>query len=302
MPDHPAKWSSFQGWSGVSIRGDNAFSCPVPAEEWDVVASAITRPEGGAYDTVVSYDGTALTWGFAQWTFTSLRLQKLLGIVIGKIGLASPVFDRVRSTLQGAGLTLAASGALLGQDGKPVVSKDRLRDMLTPPGGKVPRTGKQWDLAAGIAVAFHELGKIPAVVTAQRIFLAQELRQESIAKRPPLNGKSISQFLYEGSNTGHTAELIAARALFWAMWQNNPVHSYQHILAVWPAPVTIDAAKLKKLAGVFARSQFGFWGNEKCANLKDEDGNPTPRESRYHKVATEINRVTKSTIFDPDLR
>lgn len=296
-----ANWRCYNEWSGISIHGNNEFVCPNPAEEWDVVIAAIAKPEGH-YDTVVSYDGTALTWGLAQWTFTSGRLQRLLGEIITRLGFDSPLLEPAITAIRSAGLILSPNGSLLDLNSKPVVGKSDLRCRLTPVGGVVPRSGKNWEIAARIAEAFHALGKDPTVAKIQTSFLVKELRHESTLKRPTLCGSTIARYLYEGLNIGGTPELIVARSLFWSMWQNSPRASEGHLFRALSAPIAINQRELGRIASVYAKSPFGYWGNRHCAELKDKNGNPTPRESRYHKVASEINRVMGFQILDPDIK
>jgi hypothetical protein len=301
MADHVTKWASYSGWSGVSIRGLNTYNKIPPATEWEVVMAAIAKPEGGAFDTVVSYDGTALTWGIAQWTFTSGRLQKLLAKIVSYYGLSSGFATQIAAALKPFGLNLdVLHGRLLdAKTDKEVLDKAQLRNILTPPSGCVPKTGPNWEKAKALALFFADLGMDPGAARIQWEFLKEELSREALLGRPKLGGKSIADFLYLAPNDGADTpsvcnQLIAARALFWSMWQNSPRSAEDHMLRVWPHPVSVDPKELRRFSSIFARSTFGNWGNAKAK----QNG----RESRYHKTATEINRVTGiPQILDPEI-
>ncbi len=289
------RYVTFRDWAGIAIRGANPFTGRSMAVrrsgggddvyEWDVVLSAITEPEGGAYDPVVSYDGTAMTWGFAQWTFTSGRLQKLL-VALQKQNPLAFLSSGVPSELQQVGLGLAPVGNLVDQSGRQVIDKDKLRALLTPPDGKLPRKGANYEYAARLARSFWYLGQAPGVPAIQEDFLIQELSREVRLDRPKLRGKSIASFLYTTGWPGLLTpaadypELTAARALFWSMWQNGPRAAEEHLYRALHGKPFAVRTDLDLIAKTFARSQYGFWGNAKCGKT---------RKSRYWKVATAIN-------------
>jgi len=310
MPNHKPRYVTFQSWAGIAVRGINEFQLGRSAavhttsafdgiREWDVVLSAITRPEGGSYDTVVSYDGTAVTWGFAQWTFTSGRLQRLLASIQNEAPASFNGSD-IPKVLSQAGLNLAPKGTLVDAAGHTVDDKDRLRELLTPPDGVVPRIGKYYDYAVNVALAFAELGLNRTVSQIQERFLLKELESEARLSRPKLHGKSISSYLYPKfpaltDPIDTIPELTAARALIWSMWQNSPRAAEEHMYRVLGSKPFSARSDLGRLAGVFARSSHGFWGNKKCGKS---------RESRYHKVATVINDLIGDqlqTKLEPDL-
>lgn len=288
------RWVKFRDWSGVGIRGDNRYTCPSPPTPADVVVAASTRPEGGAYDTVVSYDGTAVTWGLAQWTFTGGRLQHLLAWIYNQLGSEAPVLKPLQALLTKMGLTMdPAARELKDVQGREISSKDDLRNLFTPVSGVVPKTGPRWELAKSIALVFHQLGKDPVIAKIQIEFFLSELHQEEILPRPKLDTRAICYYLGRVTDSD-MADKVAARALTWAMWQNAPRAAEEHLQRALGVAPYVGPDSLRRLSGVFARSRYGFWGNAKAAE--------TDRESRYHKVATTINEVLNQKLLDPDLR
>jgi hypothetical protein len=287
-------------FSGPQVRGICEYTPPGKPSDFDVIVAATARPEGGAYDTVVMYDGTAVTYGLLQWTFTSGRLHRLLKVTANAMG-SEPYGDRLGAKLldlTGLMVDQATSDLLL--NGKRVTNFFSLRDVCTPPGGAVPRLGKNWELAKSIALLFSKLGEDPAAQQVQLSFFDGELRVESGLKRPKMGGRTIAQYLYlAGYDTPAGLvlylETIATRALFWGMWQNSPRKAEEYLDSVGQ-----DVAKLmlpgsgysqellKRLARKFASSSFANWGVAKAKVNK--------RTSRYEKVARTINEVMGRTI------
>jgi hypothetical protein len=256
--------------------------------------AATTRPEGGSFDTVVSYDGTAVTWGLAQWTFTSGRLQHLLAWIFNKLGSEAPVLAPLQKLLTQLGVVLVPALRTLEDDkGHTISSKDELRNLFTPPAGAVPRTGPKWELAKNIALVFHQLGKDPAISKIQVEFFLSELHQEELLLRPKLDGRALCYYIGRVTDVD-PSDKVAARALVWAMWQNAPRAAEEHLQRALGMAPYVGPDSLRRLSAVFARSRFGFWGNSKAAE--------TNRESRYHKVATTINEVLNQKLLDPDLK
>jgi hypothetical protein len=303
MPsDHPTtRWSKFRNWSGVRIRGSEPFSPDDPPQEWDVVFQATTEPEGGAYNTFIDYDGTGITYGFAQWTATSGRLQRLLKFLDDYDLYEDSPMDQA---LEELGLDFDPEREAFTENGRVIRKKADIREWLTTPSGQVPKHGKFRQRADTIARGFWRTQGAEAA-RLQEEFFRDELAREALFLRPRMDKLTIAFYLYpEGEVPSFWTpikdpHLTATRALFWSFWQNSPrkaeeyLHKYLDRLS-WVAP-----EDLYRLALKFARSSFGFWGNRKCANLKDKDGKPRPRRSRYWKVARAINRLIGHMLREP---
>jgi hypothetical protein len=315
------KWAKFGNWSGPYIKGTVPYILPTNPTGFDVIVAAVAKPEGGDYDTFVAYDGTAVTYGLLQWTFTSGRLHKLLIATVKAMGVKAfaDLFSIQLSKLTGLSVDPGTGSLLL--RGVLVTDFFSLRDVCTPPGGKCPKTGPNWEKAKAIALLFSKLGENPIAQKAQIDFFRQELDHEKDLKRPKLHGGTIADYLYR-PEMAETPYLIASRALFWGMWQNAPreaeadkpipgvarragksmaapvVDPFDEILGLLPEPVqprnprskVLGATKgydlstregLEVLAKGFARSNFGNWGVAKAK--------ANGRTSRYQKVATAIN-------------
>jgi hypothetical protein len=294
------KWAQMKdsAYSGPQVFGACPYVLPPNPTGFDVIVAAVAKPEGGDYDTVVMYDGTAVTYGLLQWTFTSGRLHKLLAAT--EYAMGSAAYNK----LMGLPLSDLTGLSVLGGDllhgDKKVTDYFSLRGVCTPPGGAVPKVGKNWELAKKIALLFSKLGENPTAQKVQLSFFTDELVREVQLKRPKLGGARIADYLppaaWAQPPTGYSVSQpvsIAAQALFWGMWQNAPRKAEEYLdkAARGVFMPLRTQAHLERLAKQYAYTNYARWGVEKAKKAVDKDGKPKPYASRYQKVASEINRV-----------
>ncbi|NMC34597.1 MAG: hypothetical protein GYA36_19415 [Veillonellaceae bacterium] len=301
------KWAQMKDskYSGPMVRGICTYSIPDNPTGFDVIVAATARPEGGAYDTVVMYDGTAVTYGLLQWTFTSGRLHKLLLATARAMGESQYCVRFGWDLFNLAGLAVGSNSGSVQTDlndetlyykFKKVANFFKLRDVCTPPGGAVPRTGKNWEKAKAIALLFSKLGEIGIAQKAQIDFFREELKHEINLKRPKMEGRTIASYLYpmgwEEGDPVHFPWMIALRALFFGVWQNSPRKAEEYLHLVFrdfKSPLNSQEA-VDKLAKKIAYSNYARWGVEKAKQAE------RPYTSRYQKVAEEINKVMQQVI------
>lgn len=279
------KWASYGDWSGPWIKGARVY---VPAQaptSWEnVLVYAVAYPEGSTWDGFVAYDGTAATAGIFQWTLTSGRLQKLLEVC----RTAAP---KTWAATVGKLLTdwhlILKNGKICTDNGVPLPSPSGLRAKFTPPDGKTPKVGTNWNLASYSATSFNALFLDPALDKVQQDFFLNELRVEAAFKRPKLNNMTINDILYPtGWPTAGATALFPAdgvRALFWSAWQNSPRTAEEYLYAS-NSEIQFKADPLSfssHFTHRIAHSTFGNWGIEKAA--------ANNREARYTKMINCIN-------------
>jgi hypothetical protein len=158
-------WRQFKGHSGCLVRGTVPISAPcAPKVHLSCAAYLTAQVEAPYFGTVQSFDGAGISAGFLHdiLVFPADLSQGSLGIVVYKVALAAMNAGGVLIN------ELKARGWTLGQDGKfrdaggALVSGAALRNWVAPPDGKVPQSGPQWDQAARLALAFHNLFSDPA--------------------------------------------------------------------------------------------------------------------------------------------
>lgn len=281
------RWAKYGSFSGPWVRGTKPYTPPSREEAtwWDVLCYAVASPEGGAYDTFVAYDGTAVTAGLFQWTFTSGRLQKML---VAAQRVAPKTFQNtVGALFSSMGITF--KNGVLFKDEKALTDKASLRDLFTPPGGQTPKSGSNWNKARAVAEAFNTFFRDPMLNPVQENFFLTELISESKLGRPKMGGRSIASILYpkgwdpDGLPPHNPQD--ACRAMFWSFWQNAPRQAELYLGQVADV-VSFDKdahSFMIRLARKFAHSTFGNWGLEKAAQNK--------RESRYSKIVKCVNAL-----------
>lgn len=300
------KWASYGDWSGPRVKGTRPYTPATPPTSWtNVLVYTVAYPEGGAYDCLYNCDGTATTLGLFQWTATSGRLQKLLEVCRTK---APATFNAtVGKLFSDWGLTL--QNGVICKGTTKLTSKDSLRALFTPPDGKTPQSGANWDKAKAAAIAFNALFLDPTLDTVQRDFFLNELQYEATLQRPRMNNTTIDSILYsKGWPAAGAAAVVpddAARAAFWSFWQNSPRNAESYLYTISNGGTFAKDPKgfTTRLARKFANSVFGNWGIYKAAlcpkcSFQNKPGTSkcvkckaSLREARYTKITKCVNKL-----------
>ena len=258
-----AQWVKWKDGGGPRVIGSVGFNPAQPWGPWTKVLGVVARCEGN-HDTVVMYDGTGVTWGFLQWTFTSGRLQKLLEsfksiplengyhtlfdqVCLGAIG-GPQVFSRFGFQIRDGkfwvgGVALDPSNA---------VGKKWIVDVCMGAESDTPNKS-----ALALAQLFADMGAKPGVPEAQIAYAKAEFARQLDYPRPPLGGRTIRDLLKADNPASWDSALVA---LFFNLWQNNPGAAYKLFLkAEAQSNGEIDDyfAKAWKMTNL---STFGQWG------------------------------------------
>jgi len=265
-------WVKYKKRHGVKHLGRKAYSVKKYAAtgvegSWAQILGVISACEGN-FDTVISYDGTGVTFGFMQWTFTSGRLQRFLQYlksieVMDFTGdtASGVLFDTVctdwvsdRQSFEDFGFKIDRGRFFDLASGKPLqprtlAVRKRIDDICTGKtmcGTKVEQKAYMLKLAK----IFAAIGRNEYVQDAQVEFARLELQRAMIVARKPLKGESIQELLASGGSMLY--------ALFFTLWQNNPGAAYK---------LFKRARLLSKGSDMFAvawklanTSKFGNWG------------------------------------------
>lgn len=240
------EWVKFGNSEGPRFKGSNGFVPMMTPDAWDRILGVISGCEGN-YDTVVMYDGTGVTFGFMQWTFTSGRLQKFLEYLksrpseeVGSVSLfdsllldkstGSQLFERFGFRIEGAEFRAKSKDGSF-KTLSPDVDKETIRDICL---GKKDIDGNEVDSATAkekacdLCRVFALLGFNYLIQAEQRSYAMAELNREMGAKRPPL-------FKYGGTIKSMVPyELFATPvyAIYLSLFQNSPGLSFKFIAGV----------------------------------------------------------------------
>ena len=202
---------------------------------WGKILGVIAASEG-RYDTVVMYDGTGVTFGAFQWTFTSGRLQKFLTYLQS---VQSMEFEQAKQDV-----VLTDHGNLfdifMDGDGDRQVFEDfgfYINGGQFWSSGKVlnPRNPKQKKRIVQICMGdsrrhamalcniFADAGRDIGIQFAQNEYAKLELKQALIVNRPPLKsvGGKIWCLLPQETWNGPIP------AIFFNLYQNLPGGSFK---------------------------------------------------------------------------
>lgn len=286
-------WVKYKDGGGPSYKGEMQYNPAKPWGVWSQIMGVVARCEG-CHDTVVMYDGTAVTWGHQQWTFTSGRLQKLLesfksipSYDVEREGEGSwTLFDDVCCTnidvqtfesfgfrIEGGKfveITGAAQDVIL--DPSYPMQKNRIVDICM---GRVRYSDfpNQKNHAMKLAEVFAKMGAQLGVAEAQITFAKAELQRALKFTRKPLGAIETIDNLLAG--TWETP----APALFFNLWQNNPGAAYKLFLKAKSSGAQ-GQAFFDKAWQLANRSTFGNWGWK--------EGNKSPRVTRIKSAIKEF--------------
>lgn len=241
------KWVKYGKHQGCRYQGDNRYDPPKPWGPWTKILGVVARCEGN-HDTVVSYDGTAVTWGFMQWTFTSGRLQKLLesfksipyyNFTSSESHKVRTLFDEVCTDQESAQLFKMFGFEIRG--GRfidlnrgisldPAKNKKRMDDICL---GRVayPNDFKSQQIfSKQLANVFANMGTDLDIAAAQVQFAKQELKNGLDYRRKPLGDILTIRNLLPQSDEAWNLPIAA---VFYNLWQNSPAGAYRLYINTW---------------------------------------------------------------------
>ena len=282
------KWVKWKDRYGVRSHGRTRYNPSEPWGPWTRIIGVVARCEGN-HDTVVSYDGTGVTWGFMQWTFTSGRLQRLLQFLksIEVVGTNKSLFDKFfrhkggKQVFKKFGFIIVNGNMVDVEKNKilnPAKDKKRIDDICM---GRVKHESSedQKTHAVELARIFLHAGRDEEIAFAQIEFAKNELKRALRVKRKALGGISTIDNLLEG--TWETP----LPAIFFNLWQNSPKYAYK--LFVNSYNMTNHLGIDVYFDEVWRRlnmSKFGNWSYAK-------PGNNSPRIKRIRKAVLEFYNI-----------
>jgi len=288
------KWKTHQGVREMGTRGYNPIK---PWDMWVRIMGVVARCEGN-HDTVVSYDGTGVTWGFLQWTFTSGRLQNLLRHMQKVESRGNPYITLFESVFivpylsELDGRQIFEKFGFKVEDGKffdvyetppkylnPSIYKKLIDDICMGKGkyyNPIFKNSKAQAMA--LADVFSKAGKIKEIAQAQIDFAVKEFQSALRVKRGgPLGKVGTIEKLLE--NTWETP----LPAVFFNLWQNSPKYAYKLFLKEYKN-AQCGEDYFMRCWNRLKRSKFGNWSYAKSKNT-------SPRIKRIRDALKEFYDV-----------
>lgn len=284
-------WVKWKHHEGVKLVGKNGYNPPQPWGPWTKVLGVVAKCEGN-HDTVVSYDGTGVTWGFMQWTFTSGRLQRLLESfkAINYFDMADKAkvedtnlfdkyfVDKGQQVFERYGFKIH-NGQFIHNNVvlDPQYKRSReLIDAICMGRLRYDEPKEQKYHATNLAVLFSQVGRQPEVAFAQIEFAKGEFKRALQVKRPILGKYETIGNLLEGYWDSYVS------AVFFNLWQNNPAAAYKLFIRAKNDSSTVSFPS--EVWNRLKKSKFGNWSYAKSENKG-------PRIRRIAKAVKEFYGV-----------
>jgi len=282
-------WVKWKDKQGVRLMGNNTFNPPQPWGPWTRIMGVVARCEGN-HDTTISYDGTGITWGFMQWTFTSGRLQKLLQYfhsvdymdfeakkydldLFSKYFIkdGKQIFEKYGFKIIDGKFYDLYSNCVL--DPSLMKDKRRIDDICM---GRVEYKSfkDQQKHATNLADEFFEIGKEPEIAFAQIEYAKGEFKRSLDIVRSPLGSYKTFSNLLEGTWDTYIP------AIFFNLWQNSPAAAYKLFISAKSASKDVESFK-RIVWNKLRNSKFANWSYAKSENK-------SPRIVRISKAIKEF--------------
>jgi hypothetical protein len=228
---------------------------------------------GAKFGLINSYDGAGMSAGLEHKIAVypkNLSAQGSLWGLLNDIRSAVPLDDcaplkELLDAFKRVGWTLDSAGVLRDSKTGVRVHGEVIRNELTPPGGKVPKTGPNWEKAKQWAVLFNKVFNHPAtfhsqVEAAKKGLLLSNKAVESDAYKK-ITGVSNPSVLIVGEN------ITPEQDLAWCVYHSHSVNG--------PAPAR-DCLRLsipstskdwgKRFLKIIGSRSYGKWKDTKDGN------------------------------------
>lgn len=267
-------WVKYKSHQGVKLVGKNGYNPPQPWGPWTKIMGVVAACEGN-HDTVISYDGTGLTWGFMQWTFTSGRLQRLLEYfksvnyydfdaeakdsnlfdIYFSPGRVQ-IFEKFGFKIRNGQFCSKLHGFSALNPRDPMQRK--LIDDICMGRTRYAELRDRKKFATDLAQLFSDAGKEPEVAFAQIEFAKGEFKRALQVERDPLKHYKTIKALLNGTWDSYVP------SVFFNLWQNNPAATYR--LFIRAKDRSTPESFADAVWDGLKKSKFGNWSYAKPEN------------------------------------
>lgn len=156
-------WQKYKLWSGCKIHGTKDYKPNERNEHMKRALWLTAQVEGGGtFGAINSYDGAGMSAGLEHKIALYPRSMQQASLwpllremeLHGHCEALEVLWEALRREAQ---WYVAQDGKLRHANNGIIISGEEIRNMFTPPGGKVPRIGPNWVQAKKWATMFHNL-------------------------------------------------------------------------------------------------------------------------------------------------
>jgi len=287
------RWFEFKAYSGIAITGDEPVTIMDRGLHMDRAVWLTSQLEAPKYGSVQGYDGAGISGGLLHnvavlpKTMEQGDLWKLVRRALDAVALVKGDPPAISALLAANFWTITPDGILRTTAGVKV-SGQAIRDVVSPPNGRVPKSGAQYSQALAWAGALSALfSSRPEAKLAQKVYAAEWLAQ----------GRSVVELPVYWAFTGNLAvdspiglpaaslpaEVDLAMCVYHSFSVNAPAPAAKALegVTVNPAnPVSFGTTLIRRLG----KTAFGRW--------TDEPGDGNNRYDRTRRA------VWKSDLWD----
>lgn len=265
-------WRQYKEFSGCLVRGTDPIVPQDPAKHMSCAAWLTSEAEAPSYGYVQSYDGAGISAGLLHniLVFPRDLTQGDLGQLVRRILNVSAMFQSNLPAAEWLLHEIESRGWTLSPDGKfrynasykpgTLVEGAKLRDWVAPPGGKVPRSGANWEYASKVATCFHELFAWPGSWTIQEDFavewLARGNRTAELEVYRHFTGHSDLDSFISLPVAAMPAPVHVAMCVYHSFSVNSPKVAADCLKRAWP-----NNGNDEKFAKALIR-EFGLHGRD----------------------------------------
>jgi len=175
-----ARWIEFNNWAGIVINGAGNVPKPTTDLHVDRAFYLTSQLEAPHFGSVQSYDGAAMSGGplHSVAVLPKSMQQGDFFELLRHLEIAAPNSTALQTLLRsyvGKGWTLARDGVLRNSKTGVAVSGAEIRNTFTPPDGKVPSSGPQFEQAKQWALLHHAVFSDATTFAGQRDFAIHNL-------------------------------------------------------------------------------------------------------------------------------
>ncbi|MHC4298784.1 MAG: hypothetical protein ACYS7Y_16020 [Planctomycetota bacterium] len=226
---------------------------------------------GGKLGSIMMADGTGVTAGLEQVVAVypnNMKQQGPLFKLLNRIDNITPVayfldFDQYK-------WRITEDGVLRDKHGE-AVSPKVIRDTFTPPDGKVPKSGHQWEEAKEWALDFHALFRMKQTKNTQFKCGIEHLAKFAKRYRSKLLGyETVENICYDGEVHDTAAvslfpEMDLAMCMFWNYKTNAPSPALKALnkARITHSPTNQPVKFAHHLLKEMRESDYGRWGTNR---------------------------------------
>jgi len=207
--NNKVKWARYKSWSGCRISSGVKWELSDEQKQQHMYRAMFLTSQletFGKFGPVNSYDGAGISAGLEHniAVYPKYMKQGPLWKNLRELELYAPCdpLHKLWEALKSDNKYIDQSGVLRNYSSGAETTALEIRNMVAPPGGRVPKSGENWEKAKEWAVLFHDLYVNPATFEVQvnsaiRALVAGNGRNEAAAYKTTIGKEHPSAIRFQ---------------------------------------------------------------------------------------------------------